>query len=33
MVAKWLEQQQEVPIGSTASADYFAAMLREEAGR
>jgi len=32
-VADWLEQQQEVPIGSTASADYFAAMLREEAGR
>ena len=33
MVAKWLEQQQEVPIGSTASADYFAAMLREEANQ
>jgi hypothetical protein len=33
-VAEWLEQQQEVPIGrSTASADYFAAMLREEANR
>jgi len=32
-VADWLEQQQEVPIGSTASADYFAAMLRSEAGR
>ena len=30
-VAKWLEQQQEVPIGrSTASADYFAAMLEQE---
>lgn len=32
-VASWLEQQQEVPIGSTASADYFAAMLRSEANR
>jgi hypothetical protein len=33
-VAAWLEQQQEVPIGcSTASADYFAAMLKEEANR
>lgn len=33
-VADWLEQQQEVPIGrSTASADYFAAMLRSEANR
>ena len=33
-VAEWMEQQQEVPIGrSTASADYFAAMLREEANR
>jgi SH3-like domain-containing protein len=33
-VAEWLKQQQEVPIGSsTASADYFAAMLREEANR
>jgi len=33
-VADWLEQQQEVPIGrSTASADYFAAMLRSEASR
>ena len=33
-VAAWLEQQQEVPIGSaSASADYFAAMLRSEANR
>ena len=32
-IADWLELQQEVPIGSTASADYFAAMLRSEAGR
>jgi len=33
-VADWLELQQEVPIGrSTASADYFAAMLRSEANR
>jgi hypothetical protein len=33
-VAQWLEQQQEVPIGSaSASADYFAAMLRSEANR
>jgi hypothetical protein len=33
-IADWLEQQQEVPIGSsTASADYFAAMLRSEANR
>ena len=33
VVADWLELQQEVPIGSTASADYFAAMLREEANQ
>jgi hypothetical protein len=33
-VADWLDQQQQVPIGcSTASADYFSDMLREEAGR
>jgi hypothetical protein len=33
-VADWLETQQEVPVSSaTASADYFAAMLREEANR
>lgn len=33
-VAAWLEQQQEVPVGSaSASADYFAAMLRSEANR
>jgi len=33
-VAAWMELQQEVPVGSsTASADYFAAMLREEAER
>ena len=30
-IADWLELQQEVPIG--VSADYFAARLREEAGR
>ena len=29
VVADWLEQQQDVPIGR--SADYFAAMLRQEA--
>jgi hypothetical protein len=34
VVAAWLEQQQEVPVGSaSASADYFAAMLRSEANR
>jgi hypothetical protein len=33
-VADWLETQQEVPVSSaTASADYFAAMLRKEAER
>jgi hypothetical protein len=33
-VAAWMEQQQEVPAGSaSASADYFAAMLRSEANR
>jgi hypothetical protein len=34
VVAAWLEQQQEVPVGSaSAGADYFAAMLRSEANR
>ena len=33
-VADWLDTQQEAPVGSaTASADYFAAMLRQEADR
>ncbi len=33
-VADWLDTQREVPVGScTASADYFAAMLRREAER
>lgn len=30
-VAEWMEHQQDIPTG--VSADYFAAMLREEANR
>jgi hypothetical protein len=31
VIARWLEHQQDIPTG--VSADYFAALLRKEAGR